>query len=131
MTPVEIIALIFIVISIIKLITIAISPKSWYGSSNPLVKLVWNRVSATIFSVITGGVILFYLLAEITIVQLFVAAMFSFLLMILTLAPDIEKVLEAVPSQIENKKGSFLVEYWPAIIAWVGLIGWTVWEILV
>jgi len=131
MTPVEIIALIFIVISIIKLITIAISPKAWYGSSNPLVKLVWNRISATIFSLIIGGVILYYLLAEISIVQLFVAVIFSFLLMIITVAPDIDKVLKAVPDQIEKKKGSFLVEYWPAIIAWVGLMVWTVWEILV
>ncbi len=131
MTPVEIIALIFVVISIIKLITIAISPKAWYGSSNPLVKLVWNRISATIFSLIIGGVILYYLLAEISIAQLFVAVIFSFLLMIITVAPDIDKLLKAVPDQIEKKKGSFLVEYWPAIIAWVGLMAWTVWEILV
>ena len=108
MTPIEIIALIFIVISIIKLITIAVSPKTWYGSSNPLVKLAWNRVSATVFSVVIGGVVLYYLLAEITVVQLFVAVMFGFLLMILTVAPDVEKVLKAVPDHIEKKKGSFL-----------------------
>ncbi len=130
MTPVEIIALIFIAISIIKLITIAISPKAWYGSSNPIVKLVWSRISATLFSAVIGGVILYYLLAEITVAQLFVSVIFAFLLMILTVAPDIEKVLKAVPDQIEKKKGSFLIEYWPAIIAWVGLMVWVVWEIL-
>ena len=131
MTPIEIIALIFIIISVIKLITIAVSPKAWYGSSNPLVKLVWNRISATIFSLIIGGLILYYLLAEISIVQVFASVMFGFLLMILTVAPDVEKVLKAVPDHIEKKKGSFLAHYWPAIIVWAGLMAWTVWEILI
>ncbi len=127
MSTIEIIALIFIAISFIKLVTILISPKAWYSTDNPIVRLVWNKYSATVFSLFFGGLILFHLLEEINIVQVFVAVIFTFILAILTIAPVIEKVLKTVASHLERER--LFPKYWFPVLVWVGLMIWVVFEI--
>ncbi len=127
MTAVEIIALVFIILSIIKLITIAVSPKAWYSPANPIVKLVWSKTSASIFSIVLGAVVLYSLLSEISIVQVFVALVFTFLLAILTVAPDIKEVFKGVVNRLE--KENLFAEYWLPLIVWVGLMAWVLWEL--
>ncbi len=128
MNSLEIIALIFIVISLIKLVTISFSPKAWYSTTNPLVKMIWNKYFATVFSLFFGGLILFYLLAEISIVQVFVAVMFTFFLAILTVAPNIKKVIKTVANHLEEEK--LFSKYWFPAFIWIGLMVWVLWEIL-
>ncbi len=129
MTPVEIIALIFIILSIIKLVVIFINPNTWYSTKNPLARLVWGNLSATIFSFLLGGVVLFYLLHEINIVQVFVAIVFTFLLAILTVAPNIEKIMKATGNQL--KKENFFAKHWVAVFVWVSIMAWVAYEIFV
>ncbi len=128
MTPVEIIALVFVVLSVIKLVVLSVSPKAWYGPSNPIVSLIWNKVSAAVLSLVIGAVVLFYLLAEISIVQVFATIVFAFLLAILTISPDIKKLFETLTTHLEKEK-NFLSKYWLSAIVWIGLMIWVVWEI--
>ncbi len=130
MNNIEIIVLVFIALSIVKLITLIISPRAWYGPSNPIIRLVWNKISATIFALIFGGIVLFYLLMEISIVEVFVAVVFAFLLAILTLAPDIKKIFEGMINHLE-RDGGILKKYWFSLLIWLGLMTWVVWEIFI
>lgn len=128
MTNLEIIALIFIVISLIKIIVIFINPKFWYGPENPIVRLVWNKSSATILSLIIGSLILYHLLTEINIIQVFVALIFTFVLAILTLAHDIRKIFDFLIKHLTRER--MLTDYWFPLFVWLALIAWVSWELM-
>lgn len=127
MTAVEIIALIFVALSVVKFIVLFTKPAAWYGSPNPLIKLVQNQVSAIIFSLVLGGVILYYLLLEISIVQVFAAMAFSFILLIFTMAPDVRKIFDPLVRHLEGQK--LFARYWFPLLVWLALMAWVVWEI--
>ncbi len=128
MTAVEIIALIFVALSVIKLVVLSISPRAWYGPANPIIRLVWNRISATVLSLVLGGLVLFYLLAEISIVQIFASMVFTFLLVILIMAPDIKKIFDVLIRHLEREKRLW-TRYWFPLLVWIALMVWVVWEI--
>lgn len=130
MTAIEVIALILIVISVIKLIVIAVNPKAWYGPANPLVKAFSNNASAIVFSLVIGAVVLFYLLTELSIVQIFAATAFAFAFLMLMLAPYMKEIMETVVGDAETGK-HFLTKHWLSIVIWIVLIVWVVWEIFV
>lgn len=131
MSAIETIALILVALSVVKIVMLLISPKSWYSSSNPLVKLLWsNPLAAGTTALILGAIVLIYLLQELTMVQIFAVVAFASLLFMLALAPYNKQVLEMVAKDTENN-GNFLVRHWLSTIIWVGLMIWVVWEIFI
>ena len=68
MTPIEIIALIFVVFGLIKLLVIAVNPKAWAKVPQ---KMAAQPVLLTVVSLVLAGVVLYYLRAELSIVQIF------------------------------------------------------------
>jgi len=98
------------------LIVLIISPKSWYGPANPIIQLVWNRVSAMVLSLVLGGLVLFYLLAEISIVHIFASMVFAFLLVILIMAPDLRKIFDALIRHLEKEKYLLACYWFPFLI---------------
>ena len=85
MTPIEIMAFIAAIILPIKLIMILRSQKSWF---NTVTKRYWsNAVVTTILSLVVVIVTLFYLLRELTIVQIWAVTLFAMALISLGLAP--------------------------------------------
>lgn len=124
----EIIALVFIVITLIKLLVISFNPKAWYGPANPLMKLFANQTLSSIFSLFLGGLVLMYLLTKLNIVGVFAVLVFAFLLLMLTLSPYINQMVEMIIMDSETGKG-FFRKNWLSILVWLILIFWVLWDI--
>ncbi len=114
-------------ISVIKLVTLAIRPVSWYGKSNPLMTIFSGRVGATVASLALGGVILAYLLREISVVQIFAVTIFGWMLLLFTMAPFVDRLFEWVRGLAGEPH--FFFKNIPSIAAWIVLMAWVLKEI--
>ncbi len=128
MNALEIVALVFIAITLIKLLVISVNPRTWYGPANPLMKLFANRALGVGFSLLLGGLVLMYLLVELSIVEIFAASVFAFLLLMLSLSPYANQMVEMIVTNSETGKG-FFRKNWLSVVVWLGLIIWVLWEI--
>lgn len=123
MTAVENIALIVIAFIVIKLIVLLVNPKRWMNFSK---KLYSNKTTYTIVSLILAAVVLYYLLLEITIVQILAVVAFVALLMMIGLGPYYNSLAKIAETQI--KKGNFWKDNWFYILIWGALIVWALVE---
>jgi hypothetical protein len=126
LTPIDIIALAFIVFSTAKIGTLLLKPTAWYGG--PAGKVWTNPAIAYPMIIILGGVTLWFLLQELTITQVLAAGVFGFLVYMLDITPYSGKLFGFVQSDIESGK-NILKENWIGTLAWVGLMLWALWEI--
>jgi len=121
MTPIEIMALIVAVFAGVKLVVALISPKSWLGS---VTKTAWsNPTLTTIGSLVLAAVALFYLLEELTIVQIFAAMFFLMLLMVMGFAPYAKDMLALEDKMLKDrdvvKRGWLSIIVWGILVIWV------------
>ncbi len=124
MTPIEIIALIVIIISAIKIIVILVNPKSWAD----IVKKVWvNPMVMSIVSLILAAIVLYYLIQSgLTIVQILAVTAFVALLMAVGIGMYATEVISMATKML--KKG-ILKKAWFYTLIWVALIVWGAYEL--
>lgn len=124
LTVLEIIALIFVLLAIIKIIVVLINKQAWFKNvQRPIFEN--KSVSTFVFAILT--IILFYfLLQELNIVQIFVAMVLSgiitglgFLLYSKELIPVFEKIVK------KNLTGAI----WIYLILWIILLLWVLYDI--
>ena len=118
MTPIEIIALILIIVSGIKIIVILINPKVWM---NFVKKLFANAALVRIVLLILAGVVLYYLLQELTIIQILAAATLIVLLIGIGLAKDFNTLIKLYNNQ---NSGKLLKDNWLYTLIWIVLLAW-------
>ncbi len=128
MTTVEKLALIFVIFSIIKIIVVSVNPKLWYGNANPLIKITAKKTNGIVFFLVFFAIVLACLLTELTIVQIFAATVFGFLLLMLSLYPYLGKIIELVVGDTKTG-GSFWRKNWIVSIIWMMLLIWVIWEL--
>lgn len=124
LNAIEIIALLFVVLALVKIITISVKRKSWFeGVVKPLYST--PKLTAFFFTII-AAIILYYLIQTLSIVQIFAVIAFSafliglgFLLYSKELMPSIKKLY--------NKKLSGW--FWVQVLIWLGLSVWVLYEI--
>jgi len=120
MTPIEIIALVGAVIVPIKIIMLIKGQKYWFEK---VTKRFWgNAVSTTIFSLLAVAALLVFLLEELTIIQIWVGAIFGMALTSLALAP-FSKWMLGVEKKWFAETNVFRTG-WIALIVWLALIIW-------
>ena len=121
MTPVEIMALVVILLGVIKLIVIAINPKSWVG----VIDSVYSKPMLTTFvSLILGALVLWLLLKEITIVQIFGTMLFFMLLMLFGLSMYTKEFMPMVKKLMKQK--GLLKRAWLLLVIWIALLIWVI-----
>ena len=126
MTPVEIIALSFVVLAVVKVVVIFINPAFW----KPVVKAVYAKpIYTTGVSLILGAVILWYLLAELTIVQIFASMTFMMTLMMLQFGSLGEEIMELSNKFLNDR--SIMKKLWLPLTIWLVLVVWVAYEIFV
>ena len=126
MTPVKVLALIVASLVAIKLVIIFIQPKSWL----PVVKTCYGKPIITIpIALIAAGVILMYLLAELTIIQIFAVMAFMMALMAAGVASYGKEIVELSEKLLQDKVA--LRKAWVSIVAWLVLTVWGFYEIFV
>lgn len=126
MTPIEIIALVLIIISTIKVLVIFVKPNAWLNS---VVKPIWKKPFITsVISLILGAVVLYYLLQELTIVQIFASMAFLTLLIAIGFSVAAKETL-AFAEKMYKTKG-MIKKFWFYTLIWVALMAWVLYTIL-
>ena len=121
MTPIEIMALIAAIIVPIKIIMLLRGQKFWF---NTVTRRYWgNAIITTILSLIVVIVTLFYLLQELTIVQIWAVTLFAMALISLALAPFSKYMLSVEKKWFTEtnvlKTGLVAGIVWTILVIWV------------
>jgi hypothetical protein len=124
MTPVEIIALILAIAVIVKILVVSFSPKTWLNAvAKPLYK---NPVLLVIVELLLAGVVFYYLLQELTVVQIVACTFFGALLTGMTFAVYSKETLSLAEKMLRSK---LLKKAWLPILVWLALAIWALKEI--
>ena len=124
MTPVDIIALILTVIIFVKLIVLAIRKEAWMK----IPKMLFAKpMISMIISFVLASVVLYYLLMEITIVQIF-ASMLLFAFLMLATMTAYPEILQSMV-KIVMKEKNLIAKAWLPSLIWVLLTLWVLWAL--
>jgi len=125
MTPIEWMAAIIAVIAVVKILVLLIKPRAWM---NGVVKPVYsNPIVLMIVGLALAAGSLWYLLEEITIIQIFAVMFFLSTLALITAAVYANEIIAVANKMLKNKK--FLGKAWLSIIAWLALAIWALKEL--
>lgn len=125
MSSIEIIALVVVLLSVIKIVFLLLSPEAWVRNVGKL----WTRPSVTTaVSLILMLVVLKYLLVELTIVEIFATFAFAALFMRLMLAPYAREFYEVTTRNIDPR--TYLRKSWLPTLLWLGLSVWVITELI-
>lgn len=124
-TSVEIIALVVILASAIKMVMLLVNPKAWINFAKSLYK---KPNFAKVVAFILAAVVLYYLLdAGITIIQILAVTAFLALLLIFGLANEIPYILKRYETAV--KKGKMWKDHWFYALVWIALLIWGIKEL--
>ena len=124
MTPVEIIALIFVIFGVIKLVAVSTNPKGWMKLPEAFQK---NAAVTAFVALILAAVVLYYLLMEITIVQVFASMLFFALIMMVMFATMPKECVDFAKKMIGDK--NLMSRLWLALLIWIVLMIWVLYAI--
>ena len=116
-STIELFALILAIFILIKLIVISVNPKSWMRFSKNLFVKPWLTTS---ISLILALVVLYYLLLEMTIVQIFAVMLFLTLIIFAGMAHFAKDLHKTIDKNIKGK----IKDSWLSIIIWFLLSLW-------
>ncbi len=119
-TPIEVMALILIIVGAIKLVIVVVNPKIWLNS---VVKKVWARPALTmVVSLVLAGTSLYYLTLELSIVQILAVMLFTALLVAVGITTYSKEVIAVAEKLLKGK--SILKRSALYIIIWIILLIW-------
>ena len=125
MTPIEIIALVLIVVGGLKMLMLLINPK---GFVNSTLKVMSNKLVTQFFGLIVAGVIFYYLRqAGFSIVDILAVTSFAFAMIIIAFAGEMDIFKTKYTKLI--KRGRLWQEYWLYALIWIILMVWGVKEL--
>ena len=125
MTPVEIFALIVALIVLIKLFVILKNPGTWLD----VVETIWKNPNVVIVvSFVLAIVVLYYLLQEITIVQVFSVMLLFVLLSAVNIAMYSKEFMQFGRRLLKQK--NLIRRSWFSILIWVILTIWVIKELI-
>lgn len=119
MTPIQIMALIVAILGGIKILVLIFDPKIWF--KNVVKPIYANPMITTLIGLIIAGASLWYLLKEVTIVQIFAVFLFVFGVMLIGFATVAKETL-AFADRLLKKDG--LKRFWLSMLIWILLIIW-------
>jgi len=123
MTPVEIIALLLALLLFVKLFFVFVFPDA---RKNAVAKVYAYPAALAVVALLLGAVVLYYLLQELTIIQIFATCALFSLLFALSFAPFGKEMLQVVQ---KTQQWHILKKMWLAIAVWVILALWVLAEL--
>ena len=127
MTPVEIMALLTALVVLGKVIALLRSQRLWFST---ITTRFWGGSGTTtlVVSAVVGAATLWFLLEELTIVQIWAAMLFCMAITVMALAPFSEYLLAAEDRWFAETRT--LRRGWAAGVVWVGLSLWVLYELV-
>jgi multisubunit Na+/H+ antiporter MnhG subunit len=128
MTPVEIMALVTALLVLGKVITLLRSQRLWFST---ITTRFWGGTGTTtlVVSAVVAAATLWFLLEELTIVQVWAAMLFCMAITVMALAPFSAYLLEAEDRWFTETRT--IHKGWPAAVVWVVLSLWVLYALLV
>ena len=114
----EILVLIFAIVTFVKLTVILVNAKAWMS----FVKKLYSKPNALMFvELILATIVIYYLLWELTIVQIMACVVLGALLTGMTFAAYAKEILPMVQKML---KSGVLRKAWLPLLVWMALIVW-------
>ena len=124
-SPLEIITVVFAVIVLIKLVIVSFNPKSWID--NIAVPIYKNPSTSSVVMTLVAALIFYYLLAELTIVQIYAVIAFTSMLIGVSFMHYSKDMLTLVKHVSKRKiEGSM----WILMVFWFLVSVWAIWAVL-
>lgn len=123
LTSIEIIAAIFAILSLVKIIAILFNKKGWYNFAK---SVYGNTKTTSIVFVVLAIIVFYYLLQSLTIVQIVAASAFIGLLIGIGYLAYSKDMLDFMKKVYDKKISGWL---WVYIIIWALIMLWTIYEI--
>lgn len=125
MSPLEIIAVLVVALFAIKMLVVMVNPRIWHRK---VVKPVYGNAKVSMWvMVVLAAVILYYLLQEINIVQIFAATAFVTMLMGIGVLAFSKDILDLADRMLRKK--NILKRAGLSILIWTVLSIWVLWTI--
>jgi hypothetical protein len=125
MTPIEILATIFAIMVLVKLLTVALNPKLWMKWVEPVLSnYAYTTIVYVLLAVITGYIIF----RSLSIVQVAAVMLFTTVLIGLTMVPYLKEFL-TLGKEIAGTRSGMFRKAWLAIVIWAGIAVWTLYAV--
>jgi len=124
MGPLEIISLILVAIVAIKFVFFAINPKGWMKIPEGMFK---QPIVTIIIGLALGALVLYYLLQELTIVQIFASTSFFMAVTLVSFAA-FPKIFTEMSKKVLKQK-NIMRRAWLPFLIWIVLSIWVVYAI--
>lgn len=124
----QIAVLLFAILIVIKFLVLAIKPKVWLNFAKSLYS---NPLVTGLVEVILAAVLFYYLLMQLTIVQIMAAVTLGALLTALSFTIYGKEMLPWIGRLLRNKRVLWSPRAWFVWLIWLVLIGWAVYTLLV
>lgn len=126
MTPLQIIALAFVVFALLKIVIILKDPQAWIA----FVKALYSKpLLVSLIFLGLAGIILKCLLQELTIIQIFASMTFMMAMMMVQFAAFSKEIIEISDKFLNDK--AVLKKAWLSLAVWLALMVWVVVEVFV
>ena len=124
----QITVLLLAILVVIKFLVLAIKPKAWLNFAKSIYS---NPLIAGLVEVILAAVLFYYLLIQLSILQIMAAVTLGALLTALGFTIYGKEMLPFVGKLLRNKKVLWSPRAWFVWLIWLVLIGWAVYTIFV
>jgi hypothetical protein len=127
MTAIEILATIFSVLILVKLITYIIAPRPVMNFAEKLLKKkLWVSIIYFTLAIIVG----YYVLCSLSIVQVAAVMLFTSMLIGLSLIPYTDLWSEIVDRMALTSRAEMFKKNWLILLIWVMIAVWTLFEVI-
>ncbi|MEE9549103.1 MAG: hypothetical protein V3W08_01740 [Candidatus Binatia bacterium] len=124
MAPIEILAIIFAVFVIVKLIVVTVKPGLWMKWANGMLK---NELLITLIYFVLAVIIGYYIFAELTVVQVAAVTLWVSMLIGIGFVPY-SKILLKTSDELLSVGIS---KAWLSMLIWAGLAIWVLYAVLI
>lgn len=124
MTPLEIIALLGALMIIVKLVVVAMKPKLWMKMPDHVFK---HPKVAMVVSLLVAFLMLYFMIAEMNIIQIFAGVLFGAFMMFSVMASYSKEFTEAVKKMLKDKH--VLAEAFIPVAVWFLLAVWVLYAL--
>jgi len=125
MTPIEILAAIFAILVLVKLLFVAVNPKFWMKGVESILS---NYVFTTVVYVLLAIIIGYIVFKSLSIVQVAAVMLFTSVLIGLTLIPYSKEFL-TLGKELTSTQSKIFRKAWLAIVIWAGIAVWTLYAV--
>jgi len=126
MTPLQIIALAFVVFAFLKIIIIIKDPQAWKS----FIKALYSKPHlVSLISLVVAGIILKCLLQELTIVQIFASMTFMMAMIMVQFSAFSEEIIEISDKFLKDR--SVMKKIWLSLSIWLVLMVWVIIDVFV